>query len=243
MSAVPILIIFRIILLILVNYSEELVSLPVRKMLAPFIPFHNYVRGLEQKLFWSSRKRRFLVLDAGCGEGSFCSKAFPSGDVVGIDLDASELRKSRQRFRVLCDLHYLPLRNGVFNTVVCNSVLEHCSPLSPVLAEFHRVSEHRAELFFDLPIPQKSRVLNRISETVFKYRYSSIIAVKHELNRLGYEIFREEEYGSSVFHRIYVYSSLFPPLLLLSHIYVTLLRRLEGQVSNKVCVFIGAVKR
>jgi SAM-dependent methyltransferase len=86
-----------------------------------------------------------LVVDAGCGPGTFGAAATAAG-AVAIDLDNSfvmlgETRRRRAGARpVLADVPYLPLRSGAAHLVRAERVLQWTNDPRAVLAELWRVT-------------------------------------------------------------------------------------------------------
>jgi ubiquinone/menaquinone biosynthesis C-methylase UbiE len=72
-----------------------------------------------------------LLLDAGCGNGRFMEIADRSWVIpIGVDLSISQLQNTRRRFRrnfnpglILTSITSLPLRNELFDIVICTLVL------------------------------------------------------------------------------------------------------------------------
>jgi SAM-dependent methyltransferase len=88
------------------------------------------------------------VLDAGCGSAPWSMRWIERGaHVTSIDFDADVLKLAlqrpeldRARFRaVAADVARLPLRDGAFDVVVLNSILEHVPAWDCVVAEGARV--------------------------------------------------------------------------------------------------------
>lgn len=94
----------------------------------------------DDPLAWAEARIRALTsgrtVDVGCGEGRFLSKG-----IVGLDLDDARLRTARSRSRLLVrgDAHALPFRDGSFETVYANRVLNDAGRIEDVLAEIGRV--------------------------------------------------------------------------------------------------------
>lgn len=72
------------------------------------------------------------VVDVGCGDGRHVREAARRGCFsVGVDYDATELRKARARLGgaavdlVVADASRLPFRDGAFEAAICTETLEH----------------------------------------------------------------------------------------------------------------------
>jgi ubiquinone/menaquinone biosynthesis C-methylase UbiE len=108
-------------------------------------------------------------LDLGCGDGSFAYAAFDGPLAAGIDTDATMLgwaqRLGAHRSLALASAAALPFRDGAFNSVVCNSTLEHIPEADAVLREAHRVLAPGGSLLVTVP-----------SEHFFPYHLGSTVA-------------------------------------------------------------------
>lgn len=108
------------------------------------------------------------VLDLGCGEGRHAISAFLTAnvDVVGIDLNRSDLETAQARlaaFRVdaaarpaSCAFvhssgHRLPFADDSFDHVICAEVLEHIPDYRSFLAEIRRVLKRGGLLAVSVP--------------------------------------------------------------------------------------------
>jgi SAM-dependent methyltransferase len=88
------------------------------------------------------------ILDVGCGEGFTLSKLQSAGigtSYVGIDPSKTALSLGKKQFPAL-DLrlgsaYRLPWKDGSFDLVCCNEVLEHLTDPGKALTELHRVSK------------------------------------------------------------------------------------------------------
>jgi ubiquinone/menaquinone biosynthesis C-methylase UbiE len=104
------------------------------------------VDRIEEEIFHVLGRR---VLDVGCGEGGLIiSCALRGGDVVGIDIDLSELMIAKLRSRrfgaislqlIQCDAKFLPFRDNSFDLITAIAVLEHVDDLERTLKEMIRV--------------------------------------------------------------------------------------------------------
>ena len=86
------------------------------------------------------------VIDVGCGDGRHIVEAARRGCfAVGLDYDADELRRARERIGtqrvdlVVGDAARLPFRDGVFDALICTETLEHLPDDSGAMREIARL--------------------------------------------------------------------------------------------------------
>ena len=98
------------------------------------------------------------VLDVGCGDGRHVVEAARRGAMaVGVDYDASELRKTRARCAdarvalIVGDAAHLPFADGAFHAVVCTETLEHLPDDTAAMAEIARVLDPGGVLLGAVP--------------------------------------------------------------------------------------------
>lgn len=95
--------------------------------------------------FTQHLSKQNTVLDVGCGYGAVAySMAVAGATVTGIDMDETNIRHARERYRhprctfcVGCVPETLP--EGNFDTVVLSNVLEHIDRRQPFLARLQEV--------------------------------------------------------------------------------------------------------
>lgn len=98
-----------------------------------------------------------IVLDVGCGDGRHVAQAVRRGcRTVGIDYDATELRRCRERSRrradvIVADAGHLPFASGAFDAVICTETLEHLPDDRGAVREIARVLRPGAPLLGAVP--------------------------------------------------------------------------------------------
>ena len=113
--------------------------------------------------FWRAIEARALgdgplaspSLDIGAHDGAFAATWLldrPPID-VGLDIEPVATADARRAYRTLIagDAQALPFEPGAFQTVVCNSVIEHVDDDTRVVAEFGRVLRPGGVLLFTTP--------------------------------------------------------------------------------------------
>ena len=90
------------------------------------------------------------VLEAGCGSGSFAS--FIKGRYYGIDwteaaLERASHRVDRRRL-FMGDITNMPFRDGRFDVIISQGILEFIDDWGPFLKEFARVAKRRVIIIF-----------------------------------------------------------------------------------------------
>ncbi|HEY2384152.1 MAG TPA: class I SAM-dependent methyltransferase [Terriglobia bacterium] len=94
-----------------------------------------------------------LVLDLGCGKGSFQYASYKC-KILGIDLalDGSAPSVAPDRIFYACgDSHALPLSSSTIDFAVCNHSLEHVAHIGETLSELARVLKPRGFLWISVP--------------------------------------------------------------------------------------------
>ena len=170
--------------------------------------------------------RGSLILDAGCGTGIYSRRLAKKGNYV-VGLDASEemlqIANNKQIHEgpvieyIKGDLHYLPFKDKIFDSIVCIAALEFCRNAKQVILELERVLKPQGQLVFG--------VLNRESawmkEIMLASRPASIYSHAHlfspsELKDLltQTKLFNSISLESSVFFSPSQYPSILPSVYL-----------------------------
>ena len=76
-----------------------------------------------------------LVLDVGCGEGSFPKKE----KIVGLDVDKQRLKRCSYEFKVLGDACLLPFKEEIFDATIEMGCLPYIEDWRSALREMLRV--------------------------------------------------------------------------------------------------------
>jgi 2-polyprenyl-3-methyl-5-hydroxy-6-metoxy-1,4-benzoquinol methylase len=104
--------------------------------------------------------KRTLVLDAGCGTGLFSIEASRRGfAIIAIDLSRKQLKHSKKLFSdeavciplIRCSLTHLPLRDSIFDSVMCCDVIEHVPMINYVFSEFNRILRTKGNVCLTTP--------------------------------------------------------------------------------------------
>jgi ubiquinone/menaquinone biosynthesis C-methylase UbiE len=122
---------------------------------------HDRIRRFREAL-QSKLSPESFVLDFGCGSGDLSNSVAVAGyRVVGMDRAKKMITRAAQRFsskRVtfqwLGDSHSgssLPFPDGVFDAIICSSVLEYVDNLGCYLKELSRVCRPGGWLFATVP--------------------------------------------------------------------------------------------
>lgn len=128
-----------------------------------------------------------LVLDAGCGPGSWPYDERTDVRIAGFDVKfppgPPKPRPGLVVFRG--DLARLPLRPGIFDLTVCHYVLEHVTALDACVGELARVTKAGGTLY--LSVPRAASFDDRL------YRFAGTFA-KYALMKFGKRIEHQQRF-------------------------------------------------
>lgn len=111
---------------------------------------------LERKIFKETR-RRSLILDIGCREGTNLLLVGGRKSVCfGIDVDLHGVSYAnsvspRNSIAFLASGTRIPFSNGVFSLIICTEVIEHILNSEDLISEIARVSSRGAKLILTTP--------------------------------------------------------------------------------------------
>lgn len=200
----------------LTGQTVEVITTP-RALLVKLVdsvwPSHALWRAIEAKYVMAERLER-PVMDLGCGDGNFAALVFKRLD-VGVDLSHRLLLAAQHRsvYERVCqaDGMRLPFRDGSFQTVFSNSVLEHLPFLADVVREIGRVLDKGGRLVFTVPTERFNSLLLFRAESYLRMR-NSVLQHRHLLTvdewrellgNHGLRIVRTQEYLSPLATRLW----------------------------------------
>lgn len=167
------------------------------------------------------------VLDVGTGDGHFASATYETPIDVGIDVRWRDLKRAAGRpgaYRsvVRANATALPFRDGTFNTVLSNCVIEHVPNLEATLQEIHRVlapggafattlpSEHFADFLLGstllraLRLRGPARAYGQFLNSISKHHHVYPPRVwRVHLERAGFRVVEHHYYFSPRAHRVF----------------------------------------
>jgi len=94
------------------------------------------------------------ILDLGCGEGYIGNMLFNKID-VGLDVIREGLEKAKKfpvyEKVILADARKMPFKDGSFDVIFSNSVIEHIKGIDHVLSEVSRILSSQGLFIFTVP--------------------------------------------------------------------------------------------
>jgi len=149
-----------------------------------FIGKHNIMQTILGLYNSGVKKERPLILDCGCGRGTYAYKL--SEEYVGLDKDFSSIKLAHNihpyGMFVVGDATKLPFENRVFDCAICSEVLEHISDDKAVLVELAKVTKVKGRLIVSVP--------NIECKNVFVNWQRSLIDTEVGHQRRGYSVLR-----------------------------------------------------
>lgn len=116
--------------------------------------FRGFLRAIEGR-FYQDVYLEEPILDIGCGDGHFSARTFKDLPIIGIDPNLKMLKEAKN-FNffpgLICsDGERLPFHKESFNTIICNSVLEHIKDVDSVICEIYRILKVKGSFIFSVP--------------------------------------------------------------------------------------------
>lgn len=191
----------------LAHYFSRLPK-PLGVRLLPYFRYVNLMRNQEIRMLleWLKEPQGLKILDAGCGEGIYTLfLAQREASLIGVDLSykylaiAQELTESLglRADHLICDLAHIPLPEGCFDWVICNSVLEHVDEDVLALQEMRRVLKPQGALFLTVDCEDRLLIIDLLDQLP---RWCKKVLLKRDISSAprvedGLRIHLAKEYG------------------------------------------------
>jgi SAM-dependent methyltransferase len=143
-------------------------------------PFYLARRELRHEIGAASKALQSPLLDVGCGSKPY-RDLFSFDAYVGMDI-SSVTTKALKRADVFYDGHRFPFRDGQFNSVLCNQVLEHVFAPDEFIREIRRVLAPGGRLLLTVPFVWDEH------EQPFDYARYSSFGLKDLLERHQFKV-------------------------------------------------------
>lgn len=132
---------------------------PVLFYYKPFIR-RLYLKRLEMALSLMDKTRKDRVIEIGYGSGIFLLElSHRFKDVYAMDVHFNAHFVERMLIKegvnlklTTADVMHLPYKAGVFDCIVCISVLEHLNNLNQAIEEIIRIAKPGAQFIFGIPV-------------------------------------------------------------------------------------------
>lgn len=129
-------------------------------------------------------KKLNKTLEIGCGSGLYTPDiAKNSSGCVSVDIQLQNVISNKNKHRerqilwICADAQNLPLKNSIFDTVVCIEVLEHLGDDQKGISEIARVLKKNGKLILSVPVPPapiKEEDVSRYGHKREGYKYSNL---------------------------------------------------------------------
>lgn len=142
-----------------------------------------------------------VILEAGCGKGTFTSRIIKKGKVAACDISGSYLNKVEQAYKdnpnliavVNWDLNdssgLQKFGNINFDTIICLDVIEHIKDDDKVLTNFNRLLPVGGILI--LKVPAVKAIYGSLDEHLGHYRRYSKKEIRTKVLQHGFEILKQ----------------------------------------------------
>jgi len=151
-------------------------------------PFYFARKGLHASMIELSQEMRGNLIDIGCGSMPY-KEIFNVDSYTGLDIDSSIARE-----RAIADDFYdgknFPYKNQVFDSALCNQVLEHVFNPDEFLHEINRVLKPGGRLLLTVPFVWDEH------EQPYDYARYSSFGLKALLQKNGFASLHHEKLGA-----------------------------------------------
>ncbi len=151
-------------------------------------PFYFARSGLAAGIRKYSNSLNGVLLDVGCGTKPY-QELFSVENYIGLDIDSDS-----SRMRAIADYFYdgttFPFSDEIFDSILCNQVLEHVFNPDCFLTEIYRVMKPGAKMLLTVPFVWDEH------EQPYDYARYSSFGLKSLLERNGFKILRHKKLGA-----------------------------------------------
>jgi ubiquinone/menaquinone biosynthesis C-methylase UbiE len=151
-------------------------------------PFYFARKGLFQHIQSLSKYIGGRILDVGCGQKPY-KHLFSFDEYIGMDIENPGHDHSNEQIDIFYDGHTFPFSDNIYDSVICNQVLEHVFNPDHFLKEVNRVLKPRGYFLLTVPF-----VWDEHEQPNDYARYSSY-GLTHLLKMTGFEVV---EYRKSI---------------------------------------------
>lgn len=153
-----------------------------------FNPFYFARSGLNAAMVEMSTEIEGDLLDVGCGTKPY-KETFNVASYTGLDIDSQNNREIG-----IADDFYdgkrFPYQDSLFDSVLCNQVLEHVFNPDEFLTEINRVLKPEGQLLLTVPFVWDEH------EQPFDYARYSSFGLHALLEKNGFKVIRHEKLGA-----------------------------------------------
>ena len=164
-------------------YSPGLIGLIIN-------PFYFSRHGLSRAVQEMAGKMSGDLLDVGCGTKPY-QKYFKVKSYIGLDIESPATLKN-----LIADDFYdgkkFPYDDDVFDSVLCNQVLEHVFNPEDFLGEINRVLKRRGKLLLTIPFVWDEH------EQPYDYARYSTFGLKFLMEKSGFKVLEHHRIGADI---------------------------------------------
>jgi SAM-dependent methyltransferase len=172
-------------------------------------PFYIIRNGIYKNIVKHKKYVYGRVLDFGCGKKPYQNIFDEAKEYIGIDIETSGHSHTDSKIDMFYDGNKIPFPNKHFDSVFSSEVFEHIFNLEEILLEINRVLKPGGNLVITIPFAWGEH------EIPYDYARYTSFAIKHILNKNGFELLVEKKttnYVETLFQmwNTYIFESILP---------------------------------
>ena len=144
-------------------------------------------KGLHDHIQQAAHHVSGKALDVGCGQKPYRSIFQNVTEYIGMDIEESGHDHSNENIDVFYDGKIFPFEDDVFDSIVCNQVLEHVFNPVEFLSEMYRVLKKGGKVLLTVPFVWDEH------EQPYDYARYSSFGLRHLVESAGFTVVEQRK--------------------------------------------------